>query len=91
MKLGCRVCLATEVHAILGTLEKGHSPTLQMIVNGSVTSNWRLEGWVADLVLACKAGQQFDDSKRDVGSSLLERRSGPIGAAIAVSVALAND
>jgi hypothetical protein len=91
VKLGCRVCLSKEVHAILGPLEKGHSPTLQMIVDGSVNSNWRLEGWVADLVLACRAGQQFDDSKRDVVSSLLERRSGPIGAAIAVSIALAND
>jgi hypothetical protein len=91
VQLGCRVFLAKEVHAVLGKLKKGLSPTLKMIVEGCDSSNWRLEEWVADLLLACKLGQQFDDSMRDRVSMLLERRSGPIGAAIAVSIALSDN
>jgi hypothetical protein len=87
-KLGCRVFLSNEVHAVLDKLEKDRSPTLKMIVTGGRKSNWRLESWVADLVLQCKLGRRFDDNMQDKVSMLLERRSGPIGAAIAVSIAL---
>src|SRR5262249_27844258 len=90
-KLGCRVFLSREVHAVLDALEEGHSPTLKLITAGGPTSNWRLESWVADLLLQCKAGRQFDGSAHEKVSRLLERRSGPIGAAIAISIALAND
>jgi len=91
VQLGCRVFLSKEVHAVLGKLKKELSPTLKMIVEGCDNSNWRLEEWVADLLLACKLGQRFDDNMRDKITDLLERRSGPIGAAIAVSIALPND
>lgn len=87
-KLGCRVFLSHEVHTVLDALEKGRSPTLKMILTGAKTSNWRLECWVADLLLQCKLGKRFDDGMQDKVSMLLERRSGPIGAAIAVSIAL---
>ena len=90
VQLGCRVFLSKEVHAVLGKLKKGLSPTLKMIVERCDNSNWRLEECVADLLLACKLGQQFDDNMRDKITDLLERRSGPIGAAIAVSIALPN-
>jgi hypothetical protein len=90
-KLGCRVFLSDEVHTVLDALEKDRSPTLKMILTGGKTSNWRLESWVADLVLQCKLGKRFDDGMQDKVSMLLERRSGPIGAAIAVSIALPND
>jgi hypothetical protein len=79
------------VHAVLSQLKKGHSPTMKAIVASGAGSDWRLEQWVADLVLACKAGQRFDKSMEGIVSSLLERRTGPIGAAIAVSIALPND
>ena len=88
VKLGCRVFLSKEVHAVLGTLKKGHSPTLKAIMEGGTTSTWRLEEWIADHLLTCKVGQRFDKSREEQVSMLLERRSGPIGAAIAVSIAL---
>jgi hypothetical protein len=91
VKLGCRVFDSREVHAVLSKLQKDHSPTLKMIVEGTPKSNWRLEQWVADLVLTCKVGQRFDESTQETVANLLERRSGPIGAAIAVSIALPND
>ena len=91
VKLGCRVLLSKEVHAVLDTLKKDHSPSLSAIMKGGAASNWRLEEWVADHLLACKVGQRFDKTMDDVVYMLLERRSGPIGAAIAVSIALPND
>ncbi len=90
VKLGCRVFFSKEVHAVLDTLKKDYSPTLKAIMEGGATSKWRLEEWVSDHLLACKVGQRFDDRKDEV-YMLLERRSGPIGAAIAVSIALPND
>ena len=91
MKLGCRVFFSKEVHAVLDTLKKGHSPTLKAVVAGGATSKWRLEEWVADHLLICKVGQRFNESNKSDVSMLLERRTGPIGAAIAVSIALPND
>lgn len=91
VQLGCRVFLSTEVHTVLGKLQKGASPTFKMITKDGAKSNWRLESWIADLVLACKAGQRFDAKNQAKIANLLERRSGPIGAAIAVSIALPAD
>jgi hypothetical protein len=91
VKLGCRVLLSEEVHAVLSKLKKGHNPTLNAIMEGGAASKWRLEEWVADHLLICKVGRRFDDSNKDDVYRLLERRSGPIGAAIAVSIALPED
>jgi len=91
VKLGCRVFRSGEVHAVLDALKKGQSPTLKAIMDGGAASKWRLEEWVADHLLTCKVGQRFDESTQDIVASLLERRTGPIGAAIAVSIALPND
>jgi hypothetical protein len=51
-------------------------------------SNWRLETWAADLLLTCQVGEQFDASRDEHVRYFLERRTGPIGAALAVSVTL---
>jgi hypothetical protein len=91
VKLGCRVFLSNEVHAVLGALNKDQSPSLNGIMEGGAASNWRLEEWVADHLLNCKVGQRFDESMKEQVYMLLERRSGPIGAAIAVSIALPGD
>jgi len=91
VKLGCRVFFSKEVHAVLDTLKKDHTPTLKAIMEVASASKWRLEEWIADHLLVCKVGQRFDKSMEDEVYMLLERRSGPIGAAIAVSIALPND
>ncbi|HEV7435549.1 MAG TPA: hypothetical protein VGO22_11855 [Pseudorhizobium sp.] len=77
-----------EVDAVLATLEDGVAPTLGALEDAAGSSNWRLETWAADLLLRCKVGQQFGSDRETIVSRLLERRSGPIGAAIAVSIAL---
>jgi hypothetical protein len=90
-KLGCRVFRSDEVHGVLAKLQDRRSPTLKQVTVGGKPSNWRLESWVADLVLQCKQGRRFDGNIQDEISMLLERRSGPIGAAIAISIALPGD
>lgn len=91
VKLGCRVFFSKEVHAVLDTLHKDRSPTLKAIMEGGATSKWRLDEWVSDYLLPCKVGQRFDESMQDDLCMLVERRTGPIGAAIAVSIALPKD
>ena len=86
--LGCRVYSMEDVNSILAKLKKGSPPSLGLLEEGSLSSNWRLETWAADLLLKCKVGQIFGEDRQQLVSRLLERRSGPIGAAIAVSIAL---
>jgi hypothetical protein len=85
-ELGCRVYEMSDVMLSLEGLANGSSPTLGALQNLSPHSNWRLETWAADLLLTCKVGQQFDHDREEIVGRLLERRSGPIAAAIAVSI-----
>lgn len=86
--VGCRVLEADHVHQGLAGLNEGGSPTFEMVKRASAASVWPLETWAADLLLTCRVGQQFDDSRDDRVRNFLERRSGPIGAALAVSITL---
>jgi hypothetical protein len=89
--VGCRVLDAGELHSALAGLNDGASPTFGMVQQASKASNWPLETWAADLLLTCKVGQQFDDSSEDRVRYFLERRSGPIGAALATSITLPDE
>jgi hypothetical protein len=89
--LGCRVCLESEVNAAMAGFEKGRSPKFMEIEATAADSNWRLETWAADLLLSCEVGQQFDEAMAELISRLLVRRSGPIGASIAISIALPEE
>lgn len=86
--LGCRVYAMTDVDGVLEALDEGAAPTLAALEAAGPASNWRLETWAADLLLRCKVGQQFGEDRQEIVGRLLERRSGPIAAAIAVSIAL---
>ena len=86
--VGCRVFEADEVHKCVSELPEGASPTFKMISDAGTSSDWRLETWAADLLLTCRVGQPFDDSRDSDVRYFLERRSGPIGAALAASITL---
>jgi hypothetical protein len=86
--VGCRVLDADQVHGALLGLAEGKSPTYAMLKRAGESSDWPLETWAADLLLTCQVGEQFDDTRDDRVSYFLERRSGPIGAAVAVSITL---
>lgn len=77
-----------HVHQVLAELREGESPTYEMVKLAGASSDWPLETWAADLLLTCQVGQQFDDSRDERVRYFLERRSGPIGAALAVSITL---
>lgn len=86
--VGCRVFDTDHVHQALAQLTEGASPTYGMIKRVGISSDWPLETWAADLLLTCHVGQPFDDSQDGRVRYFLERRSGPIGAALAVSITL---
>ncbi len=88
LAIGCRVFEADHIHKTLAGSTEGASPTFDEIVQGGSTNGWPLETWAADLLLTCQVGQPFDDSKDETVRYFLERRSGPIGAALAASITL---
>jgi hypothetical protein len=86
-----RLSDAEHVHSALSSLAEGASPTFAMIKGASALSDWPLETWAADLLLTCQVGQQFDDARDSDVRYFLERRSGPIGAALAASITLPGE
>ena len=85
---GCRVLDADQVHAVLAGLGQGKSPSYASLAGANVTNNWPLETWAADLLLTCKVGERFTDDREERVHYFLQRRSGPIGAALAASITL---
>jgi hypothetical protein len=86
--VGCRVVRAATVHSLLSALLKGSAPTYDQIKRRAGSDYWRVEHWAADLLLSCKVGREFDSTDNSSIIAILERRSGPIGAAIAVYIEL---
>lgn len=87
-ELGCRVYTVADIDRALAPLPSNTAPTFKQISAAATSSDWRLEHWAADLLLTCQVGRQFDSSDESLVSNLLLRRSGPIGAAIAISIEL---
>jgi len=87
--LGARVVDARDVHAVLARMKNGQAPTLSEIIHGTQRHR-RLEEWAEEL-LRCKVGVPFDRSMDQLVERLLSRRSGPIGAVVAFSVALPDE
>jgi hypothetical protein len=89
--VGSRVVNAASVHSILAELPKGSEPTYGQIKRCAGSSYWRVEYWAADLLLTCKVGREFDRAQETDIVEILERRTGPIGAAIAVHIELRSE
>jgi hypothetical protein len=87
--LGTRVIRGDAVHSLLAGWQEGRLPTVAEIgAIGDPAGGWRLEEWAADLLLTCREGSRYESPDEPRIRSLLERRTGPIGAAIAVSIEL---
>jgi hypothetical protein len=87
--VGARVSRATTVHKLLKQLDDGRSPSFDQVQKATMSnSNWRLEKWAAELLLTCKVGQPIGENREELVNRLVMRRSGPIGAAIAVNITL---
>ena len=89
--VGCRVVQGTTVHSLLSGFAKGSAPTYDQIAGSARSNYWRVEHWAADLLLGCKVGREFDPAEESSVLQIIERRSGPIGAAIAVNIELPSE
>jgi len=89
--IGCRVYDTDHVHQTLADMGEGESPSYANVKRAGAVSDWALETWTADLLLTCQVGQQFDDARDSEVRYFLERRSGPIGAALAASITLPGE
>ena len=91
--LGSRIFPYTNVSRILDTRPKGYTPKLSDIADDrdSHISGWRLEYFMADLLLSCRTGRRFTDADSDTMETLFFRRSGPIAATVAVTVEMPEE
>lgn len=87
ISLGTRVSRASEVRQAAQSTSGSGGPTRTMIAKHSQDSDWRVSEWSNDL-LVCKVGKQFDQTDEEFLYGIMERRSGPIAAAIQVSIDL---
>jgi len=89
MTLGVRIVPAQAIHRLLVSKDKGYRPSLSDIVSSSdvpARYGWPLETFVADEFLGCKEGGRFKTIGDDTIQALFYRRSGPIAAAIAITI-----
>jgi hypothetical protein len=92
-KIGCRVVRADALDSRLttGKLKKGENPSFAQVASGDPTldvSCWRLEYFVSDLVIGCHEGYLGGVSpmKDSHLRAVFSRRSGPISAAISITI-----
>ena len=88
---GCRVLPAAVLREGLASKSKGHSPTFNEVVHSMNThahgsAGWRLEHFISNLLLKCKQGNLFENLDQENIFALFNRRSGPIAAAVAVTI-----
>jgi hypothetical protein len=89
--VGCRVVPAADMHSLLSALMEGTVPAFYQIERHAASNYWRVEYWAADLMLSCKVGREFNPNVEGSVLEMIERRSGPIGAAIAVNIELPSE
>ncbi len=93
LALGTRIIPAPDVHRLLSAFVEGQKPTLSDLKSlmPKTPFGWALEHFVADLLLGCLEGSIFKDISEERIQTLFYRRSGPISAAIAISIEEPND
>ena len=88
LDLGTKIIPARDVHKMLVGCVAGRRPTLADVHNLCPDDpyGWALEHFVADLLLGCVEGSIFENISEQRIQNLFYRRSGPISAAIAISI-----
>jgi hypothetical protein len=83
-----RIVPAGDVIARLKERPKNYAPSVLDLSSEATGSNfgWRLEYFVADLLIRCKEGYVFQDIGEEEIYSLFNRRSGAIAAAVGFSL-----
>jgi hypothetical protein len=93
---GARVAPARSLRNVLSGSPEGYSPSFEDLnhvvsVKSQHTSGWRLEHFVAELLLKCQQGRVFESIQEADIDALFNRRSGPIAAAISVTIEQSDD
>jgi len=88
---GCRVVRSDSLRKALSTQADGYSPSFNDISGASKLhspgeAGWRIESFISNLLLKCKEGTLFESLDQENIFNLFNRRSGPIAAAVAVTV-----
>jgi hypothetical protein len=88
LELGTRIIPAKALHDLLATYGANKKPALSEVKDLCPDSQfgWTLEHFIADLLVGCVEGSVFDNISEPRIQGLFYRRSGPISAAIAVSI-----
>lgn len=86
-----RVAPATKLRAVLAQKNRNYAPSMRdlrhVVSNESQhASGWRLEYFIAELVMRCQEGRLLDSVGEEEIFTLFNRRSGPIAAAVSVTV-----
>jgi hypothetical protein len=91
--MATRIVPAGDVMALLKGKPKNYSPSVLDLSLGDSESafGWRLEYFVADLLVRCKEGYVFQDVGESEIFSLFNRRTGAIAAAIGFSLEMPPD
>ena len=91
--LGSRVMPYQYVARCLASKAPGYRPSVADLANnGSIhDTGWRLEYFMADLLLSCQQGRRFTDADSDDIETLFFRRSGPIAATVAVTIEMPEE
>jgi hypothetical protein len=85
---GTRIVAAKDIIVALAKRAQRYSPTVADLSNkkNEFDFGFRLETFVADLLIACKEGYAFNDLHDENIFALFNRRSGAIAAAVAFSI-----
>lgn len=92
VEIGCRVVPAKALHTATAQKPTGYHPTYDDVatlvtrLTGQHSGGWALEHFVADELLRCREGHVASGETDHVLEQLFYNRSGPISAAIAVTV-----
>jgi hypothetical protein len=87
--VGTRIIPAKAVHKLISKKQKDFSPSfkdLSGLTDGNYVEGWPLAYFVTDLFFGCREGALFDGIQDERVRTLFYRRSGPIAAAIAITI-----
>lgn len=92
IKVGCRIVRARTLHSALADEIKGYHPSYEDVASlatpfkGLHRGGWALEHFVADELMRCHEGHIASGETDHVLEQLFYNRTGPISAAIAVTI-----
>lgn len=85
--LGTRVVPAGMLHDVLKTSSAASPSVADLADLGELPAHgWRIEDFIADEVLSCRQGHVYGSIRDSEMVRLFNRRSGPIAAAIAITI-----